>query len=226
MKFMKILAIDTSSEICSTALLEDDKKIDERNLDNGMTHSENLMPLLDELLKSNNIDIKDIDLFACSVGPGSFTGIRIGISTIKPFAEVLDKPIASVTSLETLAVNDENNEGVIVSLIDARNNQVYAGVFDNNYNKLEEYIADDINKVIEIIKKYNKVVFVGNASVIHKELLQKNIDDAIFISNNKQSALNVGIIAYKKYLSNDLCNADTVFPLYLRKSQAERIAEG
>ena len=222
---MKILAIDTSSAICSTALLEDDRKLDEKNLDNGMTHSENLMPLIDKLLKENDVDLKDIDLFACSIGPGSFTGIRIGISTIKPFAEVLNKPIASVTSLETLAANVEKGD-VIVTLIDARNNQVYAGIFDNNYNKLEEYMADDINNVIKIIKKYKNIVFVGNGSVLHEELLRKNFLDASFMSNNKQSAINVGKIAYKKYIGNDVYNADTIFPLYLRKSQAERMAGG
>ena len=219
---MKILAIDTSSAICSTALLEDDRKLDEKKLDNGMTHSENLMPLIDKLLKENAVDLKDIDLFACSIGPGSFTGIRIGISTIKPFAEVLNKPIASVTSLETLAANVEKGD-VIVTLIDARNNQVYAGIFDNNYNKLEEYMADDI---IKIIKKYKNIVFVGNGSVLHEELLRKNFLDASFMSNNKQSAINVGKIAYKKYIGNDVYNADTIFPLYLRKSQAERMAGG
>ena len=222
---MKILAIDTSSAICSTALLEDDRKLDEKKLDNGMTHSENLMPLIDKLLKENAVDLKDIDLFACSIGPGSFTGIRIGISTIKPFAEVLNKPIASVTSLETLAANVEKGD-VIVTLIDARNNQVYAGIFDNNYNKLEEYMADDINNVIKIIKKYKNIVFVGNGSVLHEELLRKNFLDASFMSNNKQSAINVGKIAYKKYIGNDVYNADTIFPLYLRKSQAERMAGG
>ena len=132
---MKILAIDTSSKICSTAILEDENVIDINNLDDGKTHSENLMPLIDELLKRNNLKVSDINMIACSVGPGSFTGIRIGISSIKAIAEVLNVKVASVTSLETLAKNVENSEEIIVSLIDARNNQVYCGIFDNNYNK-------------------------------------------------------------------------------------------
>ena len=97
---MKILAIDTSSSICTVALLENDVVIDENNLDDGKTHSENLMPLIDELLKRNKIDIKNIELLVCAVGPGSFTGIRIGVATIKPIAEVLGIHIASVNSLE------------------------------------------------------------------------------------------------------------------------------
>jgi tRNA A37 threonylcarbamoyladenosine modification protein TsaB len=107
---MKILAIDTSSEICSTAILEDSNIIDENILENGKTHSENLMPLMDELLKRNNLKIEEIDLISCSVGPGSFTGIRIGVATIKPIAEILKIKVASVTSLETLAKNVEAKE--------------------------------------------------------------------------------------------------------------------
>lgn len=222
---MKILAIDTSSEICSTAILENDKLIDQNNLDNGKTHSENLMPLVDELIKRNNISIKDIDLFACSVGPGSFTGIRIGVASIKPMAEVLNKKIASVTSLEILArnVETENQDITIVSLIDARNSQVYCGIFDYQYELKEDYIADDINNIIEILKKYNNIIFVGNGSVLHKELLKENLKYINFEENNKQSAENVGKIGYQKYLKNNLCTADTIMPIYLRKSQAERM---
>ena len=195
---MKILAVDTSSAICSVAILEDDKLIDKNELDDGKTHSENLMPLLDELLKRNSIDIKDIEMIACTVGPGSFTGIRIGVATIKPIAEVLNVKVASVMSLEALARNVENKE-TIVSLIDARNNQVYAGIFDKNYNKKEEYIADDINEVIKILEKYETITFVGNGAILHKELLTNSLKNVEFVENNKQTAENVGKIGYKKY---------------------------
>lgn len=228
---MKILAIDTSSEICSAAILEDEIIIDENNLESGKTHSENLIPVLDEIIKRNNVDLKDIDLFACSVGPGSFTGIRIGISTIKSMAEVLNKPIASITSLETLARNIENDEKinnienreVVVSIIDAKNNQVYSGIFDKKFNKIEDYIANDINYVIEKIKKYNNAIIVGNGAIVHKKLLQEQLDNPIFLENNKQLAKNVGKMAYKKYIENELYNADTLFPIYLKKSQAEKL---
>lgn len=219
---MKILAIDTSSKICSVALLEDNVVIDKNELDDGKTHSENLMPLLDELLKRNKINIKQIELLACSVGPGSFTGIRIGVATIKPIAEVLNIKIASVTSLETLARIIEKND-TIVSLIDARNNQVYCGIFDKNYNKKEDYIADDINEAIEHIKKYNDIICVGDGAILHKDLLNEKIKDIKFSEENNESAVNVGKIGYKKFLENDLCSADSIVPIYLRKSQAERL---
>lgn len=219
---MKILAIDTSSAICSTAILEDDKVIDENNLDNGRTHSENLMPLIDELLKRNELSINDIELLVCAVGPGSFTGIRIGVATIKPIAEILGIKIASVNSLEGLARNIENAE-TIVSMIDARNNQVYCGVFDKEYNQKEELMADDINVIIENIKKYEKITFVGNGALLHKELLISNLKECDFVENNNQSSSSCGKIGYKKFLKNDLCTADTLIPIYLRKSQAERL---
>lgn len=219
---MKILAIDTSSSVCSVAILENDKLIDKNELDDGRTHSENLMPLLDELLKRNSIEIKDIELIACSVGPGSFTGIRIGVATIKPIAEVLNIKVASIMSLEALARNVENKE-IIVSLIDARNNQVYCGIFDKEYNKKEEYIADDINEVIKVLEKYENITFVGNGAILHKELLTNTLKNVEFSENNKQTAENVGKMGYKKYLENNLCSADTIMPVYLRKSQAERL---
>lgn len=219
---MKILAIDTSSKICSVALLENNNLIDKNELDNGRTHSENLMPLLDELLKRNSVDIKEIGLIACSVGPGSFTGIRIGVATIKPIAEVLNIKVASVTSLETLAKITQESD-TIVSLIDARNNQVYCGIFDKNYNKKEDYIADDINEVIKHIKKYNDIICVGDGAELHKDLLKNEIENIKFSIDNKQSAVNVGKVGYKKFLENDLYTADTVNPIYLRKSQAERL---
>lgn len=219
---MKILAIDTSSKICSVAILKNDEVIDELNLDDGKTHSENLMPLVDEILNKNNINIKQIEMLACCVGPGSFTGIRIGVASIKPIAEVLDIKIASVTSLETLARNVENEE-TIVSLIDARNNQVYAGIFDREYNKKEEYIADDINAVIEKLKKYDNLVCVGDGAILHQDLLSRNLSDVKFANINVQSAKNVGKIGYKKMLENALMTADEIIPIYLRKSQAERL---
>lgn len=224
---MKILAVDTSSKICAVAILEDNKVIDEIKLDNGKTHSENLMPIIKEILDKNNLTLKDMNLIAVSVGPGSFTGIRIGIATIKPMAEVYNLPVASVTSLETLARNIENKEKdfTIISLIDARNNQVYAGFFDTEYNLKEDEIAEDIDEVLKKAGKYSKIIFVGDGAIIHKEKIEENLKDRniIFAKENNQSAINTGKIGYKKFLEKNLKNADTILPIYLRKSQAERL---
>ena len=224
---MKILAVDTSSKICAVAILEDNKVIDEIKLDNGKTHSENLMPIIKEVLEKNNLTLKDINLIAVSVGPGSFTGIRIGIATIKPMAEVYNLPVASVTSLETLArnVETEDTEVTIISLIDARNHQVYAGFFNNEYNLKEKEVAEDIAEVLKKAEKYQKIIFVGDGAILHKEKIEENLKDKeiSFSKCNEQTAINTGKIGYKKYLEKDLKNADTILPIYLRKSQAERL---
>ena len=224
---MKILSIDTTSSVCSVSLLENDQVMDENILDNGKTHSENMMPLLDELLKRNNVDISEIEFISVCVGPGSFTGIRIGISTIKAFAEVLNIKIASVTSLETLSRNETAEDGqVIVPLIDARNNQVYAAVFDSNYNQIEDNMADDIVNVINRIKKYKNVIFVGDGAIIHKDLLLSYFSEAKFSDNNKQYSSKTGVCGYHKFIKKQVLDADTIAPLYLRKSQAERMKNG
>ena len=101
---MKVLAIDTSSEICGVALLENESLIDDNSLNNGMTHSENLMILIEEILQRNNIEIKEIDLISCVVGPGSFTGIRIGVATVKALAEVYNIKIVEVTFLSAYSI--------------------------------------------------------------------------------------------------------------------------
>lgn len=220
---MKILAVDTSSEICSVAILENDTVIAENSLNDGKTHSENLMTIMENTLEENKTKLNDIDLIACSVGPGSFTGIRIGVSSIKAIAEVLDVPVAAVTSLETLAKNVEANGVTIVSLIDAKNDQVYAGIFDDDYNKKEEYIADSISNVVEKLKEYENIIFVGNAAIKYKELLEESFGTVVISDNNSQSAANVGKIGYKKNKEKDLASADTIMPMYLRKSQAERM---
>ena len=220
---MKILAVDTSSEICSVAILENDTVIVENSLNDGKTHSENLMTIMENTLEENKIKLNDIDLIACSVGPGSFTGIRIGVSSIKAIAEVLDVPVAAVTSLETLARNIEEKDATIVSLIDAKNDQVYAGIFDENYDKKEEYIADSIYNVVEKIKEYENIIFVGSAAIKYMNLLNENFENVRIAEVNIQTASNVGKIGYKKHKEKDLKSADTIMPMYLRKSQAERM---
>lgn len=222
---MKILAIDTSSKICSVALLENDEMMDEMNLDNGKTHSENLMPIVAELLEKNHLKLTDIDLISCCVGPGSFTGIRIGVASVKAMAEVNNLPVIGVNSLETLAQID-TSEKIKVSLIDARNNQVYCGIFDADYQLLEKLMADDILNIIEVLKKYEDIVCMGDGAILHKQLIQDKLPKAEFLEKNEQKASFGGKIAYQKYLKKEVQNADTIVPLYLRKSQAERMKNG
>ena len=214
---MLTLAISTSSKICSVALLEDDKPIKELNIDNLKTHSENLVPLIDELLKTVNKKISEINLIACDVGPGSFTGIRIGISTAKAIAEVNQIPVVSCTSLEALSYNV--NADTICSLIDARNNQVYCGIFDKNHNLIKDYMADDINEILKNLPNH-EICFVGDGAVLHQELLK-----GTFAQENNIHAQNIGICGFNKFKEGKTETADSIVPMYLRKSQAERMKE-
>ena len=151
---------------------------------------------------------------------GSFTGIRIGISSVKAIAQSLNIPVIDVSSLEALAYNVQDvNCNQICSLIDARNNQVYCGIFDTKYNLLENYLADDINNIVQQLTKYDNIVFVGDGAIVHKELLKINS----FNYDNVIHSKNIAKCAYNKYKQNYTKTADLLMPLYLRKSQAERM---
>ena len=226
---MKILSINTSSNICSVALLEDTNLIKEITIDDANTHSVKLMPLIDELFKTTNLAISDIDLFACDKGPGSFTGIRIGISTIKAFCDVTNKPSIGISSLTSLAYLS-NFEGLICSLIDAKNDNVYYGLFEHKnetYTQVGELLADSIYNVTEILKLCNKPVsFVGNGSIIYKDVVESILkENAIIPSDTKYCNLNAyhtGLAAYDAFNKNELA---LLSPLYLKKSNAERELE-
>lgn len=210
---MKILALSTSSNICSVALLENEKCIQELNICNEKTHSEKLMPLIDELLNNNNITLDDIGLIACDNGPGSFTGIRIGVSTVKALAEVKQIPIVPCSSLEGLAFNVTGFD-YICSLIDARNNQVYCAIYDKNYTQISDYFADDINNLLSFFDKYENLGFVGDGTKYVN--ISANFDNTIHSSN-------IGICGYRKYMQGLSITPDSLNVLYLRKSQAERM---
>ena len=215
---MLILAITTSSKTCSVALLEDSQILIELNIENEKTHSENLMPLIDKAFKETGKNVSDVNLIACDIGPGSFTGIRIGIATCKAIAEVNQIPICSSSSLEGLSYNVSST--TICSLIDARNNQVYCGIFNNDHELLEEYMADNINEVKKVLEKYDNILFVGDGSILHKNILNGSFSD-----DNVIHASNIGICGYEKFKKGQVETASTIVPMYLRKSQAERMKD-
>lgn len=222
---MKILSVETAGNICAVALTEDDKLIKEKILDDGNTHSVKLMPLIDKLLSETNIKISDIDLFACDIGPGSFTGIRIGVSTIKAFMDVTNKKALGITSLENLAYNIDT-EDLVCALIDAKNENVYYGFFKNEngkYSPIYDLNFDNINKVIEIAKNINKkIFFVGNGSIAYKDMIESKLENIVMVDDekNKLNARNIALVAYLK--RDDAVDTNHLKPLYLRPSNAER----
>ena len=219
---MRILSIDTSSEICAVALLEDDKLIKEIVEKNGLTHSERLMPIIKRLLSETHCELKDIDLLVCDKGPGSFTGIRIGVATAKAFSDSLNIPSIGISSLEALSYN-ANTNNTICSLIDARNDNCYYGLF-KNYNIINIFECKNINNILEDLKNLNtSVTFVGNGSNIYREKILQMLPDSHFCGNNDLSAYNLGLAGL--YNFKKINKQTEILPLYLRAPKAEQLME-
>lgn len=228
---MKILALDTSGMNCSVSIIDDEKVIADFNLNTGLTHSQTLMPLVDSMCKFSNIDLSDIDVFACSIGPGSFTGLRIGIATIKGFALSLNKKVIAVPTLVGLAYNITNFDGIICSVLDARNDNVYAALFryEDKPKMIENYITDSIDTLIENLKSKNeKILFVGDGATAFKDKLVNAFKDNAFFAPlhlNTQLSTSIAKAALDKASLGEFDTCDTIMPMYLKKSQAEREAE-
>lgn len=225
---MNILSIDTASNVCSVSLLNNTTIIKELHLKNGKTQSENLVPLLKELMDDCNMNFSDINLIAIDKGPGSFTGIRIGVSTIKAIAEIYKINVIGVSSLQSLAFNDDCKNNTIISLIDARNNQVYCGVFNGNDRNECLCFADDINTTLNKITSFvtKDSIFVGDGGILHKQIITDFFKMPIqFSKNNEQSSVSTGIAGLNLFNSGVYETADTIMPFYLRKSQAERMKD-
>lgn len=228
---MKILAVDTSSKICSVCILEDQNVLLEKHTNDEKTHSQNLMPLIDELFKEANLTLDDIDLLACSQGPGSFTGIRIGLASIKAFADTKNIPVVGVTSLESLAYNITET-GLIVSLIDAKNDNVYYSMFSydgTSYNQIGEFKSDSIQNILDDLFIYDdKLIFVGDGSEVHHDKIAAVIRNAVFASSeqNLQTSISIAKSAYNKFKKGIYGDSNSLLPIYLKKSQAERALDG
>ena len=222
---MKILSIDTASNLCTVAVLENENCIKEIIVDDARNHSEKIMPIIEQILQETHLALSDISLFVCDKGPGSFTGIRIGVGTVLAFQDTLNIPCIGISSLEALAYNVKK-DGFICSLIDAKNNNVYFGLFkleDGQYTQLDDFKFAAIDELLNTLKKYNScITFVGDGAITHQNLLESNFENCLFTETNTLSSYSLGLAGlntYKKGIQTSL------IPLYLRKSQAERALE-
>ncbi len=229
---MKILALDTSGPNCSVCILDENKVVSDFSLNTEITHSQTLLPMIDTIEKFSNTSLKDIDVFACSVGPGSFTGLRIGIATIKGFALSLNKKVVAVPTLVGLAYNTSYFNGIICSVLDAKNNNVYAGIFEYKDGKptlISDYITEDVETLIDILSKKNsKILFVGDGAFSFKDKFIKAFKDKSYfmpIHLNNQLASSIAKAAQDKALLGEFDDYNTLNPLYLKKSQAERMQD-
>lgn len=240
---MKILSIDTSSSICSIAVLEDNKILKEMHNNNQKEHSETLMPMINELLKSLNITLDDINLIACAKGPGSFTGIRIGIATAKAFADAKNIPVIGVNSLEALAYCGviQKGDGEYVSIIDAKNENVYFAIYKMKNGKFSTYKNPEAMAISEMITYVDNLklptYFVGDAEIekieqlylaqIAKEKANSNdICSHEYLQDLPPLSIGIAIAALIKYNMGIRENTEDLFPMYLRKPQAQRQKEG
>lgn len=226
---MKILALDTSSNVASVALVCDSLLIGEYTINHKKTHSQSLMPLIRDMLNATQTDISDIDAFAASVGPGSFTGLRIGLATVKGLAHACKKPVAGVSTLEAMAYNLPYCSDYIVPILDARRDQVYTAVYcwDNGVLKTHtKPCAVSVDTIIEILKKENKKsIFIGDGILRFGEQIINMLGDLAafsYANSNMQRASSVAVAAQKLFAEGKAVFCDKLAPIYLRKSQAER----
>ena len=154
---MKILAVDTSAVCASVAVTENGKILSESSINTGLTHSRTLMPMIDSVLKNSEIALDSIDTFACSVGPGSFTGIRIGVAAIKGLCDALGKKCVPVSTLEALAHNLVGRCCTAVSVMDARCNQVYNGIFKIQKGEITRITEDRAVLVSQVEKELEEI---------------------------------------------------------------------
>ncbi len=222
---MKILSLDSSSVTASVAITENGKVLSERFINNGLTHSQTLMPMVEETLKDSGVSINDIDLFAITNGPGSFTGVRIGIASVKGMADALNKKCMAISTLEAIAEPLNSEDVIACAVMDARCNQVYTASF-NRGNRLCEDKAVLIDELSDELKQYDKkVVFIGDGSVLCYDKLHEIIQNCEVADENIRyvHGSSVGFVAETKINNGeDPVNSANLVPFYLRLPQAER----
>ena len=227
---MKILSLDTSGLVASCAISENGKIVAEYTLNYKLTHSQTIMPMIDEIVKLSQTDISTIDYIACAAGPGSFTGLRIGAATAKGFAHGLNKPIIPVPTLEALAYNIFGTEKYICPIMDARRKQVYNGVYIFEDYELKEILPPQtriIDEVLEFVSGLDKkAIFLGDGVFVYEEAI-KRCENALLapLNCNLQRAASVAAAAESYAAKGKFIKGSDFAPEYLRKSQAERELE-
>lgn len=225
---MIILSVDSSSSTATCALVKEDKILGEINLNDKKEHSVILIDLIDSLLTRCNLTLDDVDGFAISEGPGSFTGLRIGMATIKGLAFGSNKPCLAISTLDTLAYNVVNFNGIICPIMDALRGNVYSNLYKNNNGKLEaisEANCLSIEELVSVLKEKNEpVIFLGDGLIKHKEYLLENLNNLSFapLNSNYPKASSLGELALQLFNSGVTQDLNKIAPVYLRKSQAER----
>lgn len=226
---MKILAVDSSGLVASVAILEDENLIAEYTVNYKKTHSQTLLPMLDEIVRMTDTDLNSIDAIAVAKGPGSFTGLRIGSATVKGLGLALAKDIIGIPTVEGLAMNLFETDALICPMMDARRNQVYTGIYkfqNGSLQVVKDQTPLGIEEVIEALNLIGqKVIFLGDGVPVYKDVIENNIAVPFSFAPahmNKQRAGAIGVRAFEYYKQGLFVSAAEFEPEYLRLSQAER----
>lgn len=226
---MKILGIDSSGLVASAAIVTEDTLMAEFTINNKQTHSQTLLPMIEQVVEMSGIELADLDAIAVAAGPGSFTGLRIGSSTAKGMALALKKPIVPVPTLEGMAYRMVMAEGIICPMMDARRNQVYTGIYQMQGERLiciQNQTAADVLEVAERINQLGcKVNLLGDGVPVYRKLLEENLTVPYQFAPlhlNRQSAAAVAALGAIYLEEGKVESAAEHRPVYLRQSQAER----
>ncbi len=225
---MKILAVDTTASPVSAALVENGRLLGEFYLNIKTTHSQTLMPMVSELLRSTSTEINDIDLFAVNAGPGSFTGVRIGVASVKGMTLPLDKPCAQVSTLEAMAYGMPYTDGVVCAAMDARRDQVYNALFRLDGGRVERITEDRALSVSELAQELeyydDQIYLAGDGAELCARAFEGRAFSFVLTPENIrfQHAWGTALAAEKMAEENRLCSSSELMPTYLRLPQAER----
>lgn len=226
---MRILGLDSSGLVASVALVEGDNMLAEYTVNYKKTHSQTLLPMLDEIAGMIELDLKTIDAIAIAGGPGSFTGLRIGSATAKGLGFALEKPLIQIPTVDGLAYNLYGCKDIVCPLMDARRSQTYTGLYEfdsEGMHTLESQCAVGINEIIEKINELGRpVTFLGDGVPVFRDFIKENCKVPFSFAPahmNKQRAAAVATLAEVYYREGKVQTAEEHKPDYLRLSQAER----
>lgn len=222
---MRVLAVDTATTSCSVAIVDKTSLLSEFTLDREQTHSKHLMDMIKAALRMSGLNFSDLDGFAVTRGPGSFTGLRIGISTVKGLAVALEKPVVGVSSLEALALQVSYSRDLICPILDARKGEVYFSRyrFLNGHlkNQTKERVAPPDKAVDDLSES---CLFVGNGALLYKEIILEKMGKFASFAPLIQNTIRASTMAYlsmAKFEKNDTDDIEKISPYYIRKSDAE-----
>lgn len=224
---MKVLSMTTATNHLSVAITDGQKLVAERSEEDQRNHSEHLDPLIKEILDDNNLTLQDMDRFAVAQGPGSYTGLRIGITTAKMFSSILGKDLVGISTLAALAKGVDEDNAVIVSELDARNNNFFAGAYQKDGRDVKNivddghYNLDDLLTKVKDVAQGRKIIFVGSSIDKYRPQIEMALENLEFEQAaedlNQISAKNIGFLAED---ANPV-DPDAMVPKYLRRTQAE-----